>query len=279
MAPDQQLRLDAHTHVYSADTETYPPIAGAVAPPQGTGFLKRLVALGSEAGMRGFVLIQPMSYYGFDNSYLLSVARTSLRVALVCAFNPEDPSSVPRLLELANEDFPLGLRSTPMRWGQLDHPTIDRLWAAAAEAAIPVNVLVGSENVEGLERLLARHPTLPVVLEHSLCLHEARDREGTLRKLLRVSRFSNAYAEICDLPLLSAEPYPFADAHSIYLAIIRAFGAERCLWGSSFPTELWAPRATYRETLDAVTSLPLPENERSRVLGGTAFDLWFGPSR
>ncbi len=54
------------------------------------------------------------------------------------------------------------------------------------------------------------------------------------------------------MPGLSGVGYPFRDMHEIYLRIIEMFGAERCLWGSCFPLEVWIPHASYSEHLGAV---------------------------
>ena len=70
--------------------------------------------------------------------------------------------------------------------------------------------------------------------------------------------------------------YPCEDMHSACLRVIHWFGAERCVWGSDFPCELWTPRVSYQEALDIFrTVLPLSADARAQILGGTARRLWF----
>ena len=54
------------------------------------------------------------------------------------------------------------------------------------------------------------------------------------------------------------------------------FGPERCVWGSDFPCELWAPKINYTDHLRIFThDLPLKESARTQILGLTAQKLWF----
>ena len=60
------------------------------------------------------------------------------------------------------------------------------------------------------------------------------------------------------------------------LKVIGAFSPERCVWGSDFPCELWTPKVSYAEHLKIFTEvLPLKSNDREKILGGTANNLWF----
>jgi predicted TIM-barrel fold metal-dependent hydrolase len=139
-----------------------------------------------------------------------------------------------------------------------------------------VNVVVGREHADHLAALLAEFAGTPTVIEHALMIQAATDREATLLDLRRLARFPNAIAELIDLPLLSRGPYPFDDAFPTYLEIIGAYGPERCVWGSSYPAELWMPETTYRESLDGVrVELPIDESARAGILGLTADRLWF----
>jgi predicted TIM-barrel fold metal-dependent hydrolase len=60
------------------------------------------------------------------------------------------------------------------------------------------------------------------------------------------------------------------------MAVVKAFGAERCVWGSDFPCDLWCPKVSYAEHLRIFTrDLPLSAADRAAIIGGTARGLWF----
>jgi predicted TIM-barrel fold metal-dependent hydrolase len=70
--------------------------------------------------------------------------------------------------------------------------------------------------------------------------------------------------------------YPCTDLHDAALQVIRAYGPERCVWGSCFPNELWTPNVTYSEHLRIFQkALPLTDKARRWILGETARKIWF----
>ena len=72
------------------------------------------------------------------------------------------------------------------------------------------------------------------------------------------------------------QPYPCEDLHDTAMQVIRVYGAERCLWTSSYPNEIWTPKITYAEHLKLFTeALPLKDSERRLILGENARRIWF----
>ncbi|MDQ3702934.1 MAG: amidohydrolase, partial [Chloroflexota bacterium] len=93
--------------------------------------------------------------------------------------------------------------------------------------------------------------------------------------MLEIAGFPNAYAKLSFLPTGSAQEYPFRDMHDACRRFVDAFGPDRCLWGSDYPTELWCPRTTYRGHLDLFRQeLGLSAAEQAAILGGTAQRLY-----
>jgi L-fuconolactonase len=197
-------------------------------------------------------------------------------MAGICTLDADHPGSLAQLGAYAADGCVRGIRIVPAAPGGLERPGLRALWRAAADLGLVVNVVVGREHADHLAALLAEFPGTPTVIEHALMIQAATDREATLLDLRRLARFPNAIAELIDLPLLSRGPYPFDDAFPAYVEIIDAFGPGRCVWGSSYPAELWMPATTYRESLDAVrVELPIDDAARAEILGSTADRLWF----
>lgn len=275
------LIVDAHVHVYSPDEAHYPARADARRPPLGAGSVEQLDRECLENGVARVVQINALSFYGHDNRFLLDLtASRGERMAAICTHDGEDPDGPARLIADAAHVGVRGIRIVPAAPGGLERAGVHALWRAAADLGLVVNVVVGREQAGALAALLGEFPDTPTVVEHALMIQAATDRAATVRDLRGLARFPNAIAELIDLPLLSKDRYPFDDAFPTYLEIIEAYGPERCVWGSSYPTELWMPKTTYRESLDAVrVELPIDDGARAAILGLTADRLWFGPSR
>ena len=271
------LVVDAHVHLYSADEGRYPARADARRPPPGAGSLEQLDRECLENGVGKVAHINALSFYGFDNRYLLDLAASrGERMAAICTLDVDDPSSPALLAAYAADGRVRGIRIVPAAPGGLERPRLRTLWRAAADLGLVVNVVVGREHADHLAALLGEFTDTPTVIEHALMIQASTDRAATLLDLRRLSRFPNAIVELIDLPLLSRGLYPFDDAFPAYLEIIDAYGPERCVWGSSYPAELWMPGSTYRESLDAIrVELPIDEAARSGILGLTADRLWF----
>jgi L-fuconolactonase len=223
------------------------------------------------------VVIQTHSFYRWDNRYICHVAATqSDWIAGVCALDPEDPKGPAILTELVRDYSIRGVRILTLNSGHLDVPEVRRLWAKATELGLVINVVTSTAHTDQLASLLSAFPTAKAVLEHSLCINRVEDKAESLRALASLARSPNAVVELCDLPVVSNEVFPFKDVHDLYMKIIEMFGPERCVWGSGFPTEFWVEKAGVSEVLDVfVHQLPLDAAARSQVLGDTAARLWF----
>jgi predicted TIM-barrel fold metal-dependent hydrolase len=269
--------IDCHAHVYSPDEYRYPPTAEARRPPAGTGSLQHLRESCQAAGVSAAVVIQTHSFYRWDNRYLSDLAAAHPDwIAGVCALDAEDPKAPAILTDLVRNHSIRGVRILTLNSGHLDAPEIRRLWARATELGLVINVVTSTLHTDQLASLLRAFPTATAVLEHSLCINRVQDKVESLQALASLARSPNAVVELCDLPVISNEEFPFNDVHELYIKIIGMFGPERCVWGSSFPTELWVEKAGVSEALDVfLHHLPLDDGARSQVLGGTAARLWF----
>src|SRR5262249_21988702 len=176
-----------------------------------------------------------------------------------------------------------GLRSLPAANGRLDQAGVIKLWEWAAQVGVAVNVFIDRDKLKDLPpmtkdlaALLKRFPKLPVVLDHCLSLKAGADLNKTLAEVIELARHPNLHAKLSFIPTGSAEKYPCRDMHEPCRQIIKAFGAERCVWGSNFPCELWCPNVTYAQHLAIFTrELGLGDGAKAAILGETARRLWF----
>ncbi|MFN3322364.1 MAG: amidohydrolase family protein [Bryobacteraceae bacterium] len=269
--------VDTHAHIYARDEERYPPIDKPLRPPGGKGTLGDLRVESSANRVEKCCLIQTSSFYRFDNRYTCDSARVSGDWAAgVCTLDPDDPHSPGLLMRYAREYGIKGMRSIPARGGRLDHPGVRALWKTAADQGLVINVLVNRDKTEEVDRLLAEFPGLQVVLDHCMNLKAGPEAEAILADVLRLSRRKNLHAKVTFVPTGSATGYPCTDMHGYAMKVIESYGAERCVWGSNFPCELWTPKVSYAEHLRIFREdLSLSDAQRAEILGGTAMRLWF----
>lgn len=271
------LIVDTHAHIYSPDEAKYPPIDKPLRPPGGKASVEDLREVCRAHGVDGACLIQTSTFYRFDNRYTADAAKANADWAAgVCTLDPDDPHSPGLLRQYVLESNIRGMRSIPARDGRLAHPGVEALWRTALELGIVINVLVGVDKADQVETMLARFPKLPVVLDHCMNLKAGPELEPTLKVVLRLARFANLHAKLTFVPTGSATGYPCADMHEACLAVVKAYGAERCVWGSDFPNSLWTPKVTFAEHLRIFRDdLPFTDADRRRILGETANRLWF----
>ena len=269
--------VDAHAHVYSPDEVSYPPIEKPYRPPAGTGTPERLREVSRAAGVDRVMMVQTTTFYGWDNRFLRDSAMAARDWAVgVCTLDPMYPHSPDVLhsfVERANVRALRTYANGPE--GTYDHPGNRRLFDAAREAGIVVNALVTARAADGLARVLRDYPDQPFVLDHCLALSAGPSYESTVAAVLDLARFPNLTAKLSFLATGSAEEYPFRDMHDACRRFIAAYGPERCIWGSDFPTELWCPKVSYAGHLRLFQEeLGLSADEQAAILGATAQRLY-----
>ena len=241
------------------------------------------------AGVQRVVAIHTSMTYGFDNRFLTDSARANAPWMVgVCTLHPEKAES-PALLRTYVQDFNVrGMRSVPAGQPErhldysvekhLDHPGVDALWSMAEELGIVINVLIRLPLADELERMLQKHPKLPVVLDHCMFAHGKDGMQGeTLQRTLQLARYPNLHAKLTWLVAGSGEPHPFADTPPLIRAVINAYGPDRCVWGSDFPCEQYTPKVKYAQYPGLFSeALDLSDAEQEAIFSTTPGRLWFG---
>lgn len=271
------LVIDCHAHIYGNDEKKYPTVEKPYRPPAGKGTIEHLNREMQAVGVKYVTAIQTSSFYRWDNRFTADSAQANRNfMAGVVTLNPDDPQT-PWVLEHLVEKYNVrGMRSIPAASGNLDDPGVDRLWSTAEKLGIVINALVSHEKRPEVEALAKRHPKLQVVIDHCLNLKAGPTLDATLKDVIQLAKLENVNAKLTFIPTGSAEPFPCRDMHDACHRVIKAFGAERCVWGSDFPCELWCPKVTYAQHLNVFThQLGLDAATQKAVLGQTAKRLWF----
>mgnify|MGYP001187121479 CR=1 FL=1 len=270
--------IDGHTHIFTLDTDRYPladPASGYRPQIDGSAALlkRRMDAAGVDRA-----LTITTGFYGWDNRYSLDQLKGNedwLAVGVLV-----DPASddAPAALENCVEQGACGLRiQRHLFYHQsLADPVSTPLWTKAADLDLTVDINATHEEYPSVEQRVRHFPQTRFVLDHcGYVSGTLRPDENTVAPVLHMARYPNVYAKLTFLPLASQEPFPFRDVHWMVRKVVDAFGPERCLFGTNFPSEQYSPNADMAQILALFAEeIDLTDEERAWILGGTAERLW-----
>lgn len=275
--------VDTHTHLFAPDPVRY-PVADPAASyrPLTNGSVELLKSQLDQAGVDRAVTISPWPYR-WDMSYVLDILpanRSWLAVAVLV--DPRSPEG-PRQLERYVKEHGVGglrIHGRVMDLGPYDDPATTPLWAKAADLGITLDACAALDEYPRLAKRAEQFPSLPIILDHCGYISPNVDpKEPNLEPVLAMSRYPNVYAKLTFFGSASKQGYPFEDVHWMPRQIIDAFGPERCMYGSNFPTAQYNPKFTYQQTVELFSkALELTDEERQWLLGGTAEKLWRWPN-
>jgi L-fuconolactonase len=270
--------IDGHTHIVLQDTQRY-PLADPQAfyRPTTDGSAALLKEQMQAAGVDRALTITA-GFYGWDNSSALDERKGNedwLAVGLLVDPTGADaPAELSRLVEAGA----CGLRIQRHLFyhKDLDDPISTPLWQRAAELDLTVDINASHPEYASVEARVREFPQTRFVLDHcGYVSGELAPKENTTAPVTALARYPNVYAKLSFLPLASRKAFPFADVHWMVREIVDAFGPERCLFGSSFPTAQYSPQTSYVQAVELFSdAVELSKEERAWILGGTAAGLW-----
>jgi predicted TIM-barrel fold metal-dependent hydrolase len=168
------------------------------------------------------------------------------------------------------------VKGVPLGW--LAGPLAEEAWGAAHELNAPVCVHFFRWNrVAGLQALtdiLQRYPRQTVVIDHfsNMDVQAGPPDHGFDELLQRMTAFENVFVKFTTVPLGTLNQNN-VDAAPIVERVVRAFGAQRVMWGS----DITQSKGTYAfmVELGQRATQSLSEDQRARVLGGAALRAYF----
>ena len=266
------LTIDSQVHTYERNRPERPWAGFLHGPEEVTG--DDMVAAMDAVGVDGALLISPYAMYRFDGSYALDVyAKHPGRFGLIKPFDTTDPAVADKIADWAARDGTVGARIMLNRDLPTDpaDPGINRVLAAGAKHAMPVNMLVWG-RLEQAKGLAARNPDTQIVIDH-LGLQQPFEPPAPaepfaeLPKVLELAAHKNVAIKISGACTLSHQPFPYKDIWDPLARIFDAFGLDRCLWGTDWTRAVGL--LTYKQGVDAfrVTDR-LSDSDRAMLMGG-----------
>ncbi|QDV37720.1 amidohydrolase family protein [Tautonia plasticadhaerens] len=276
--------IDAHSHVWTPDLDRYPLADGFarsdMQPPSFTA--EELLATCRPLGVGRVNLIQ-MSYYGFDNSYMLDmIAAYPGRFVGTAIIDPAGPDPASAMAELRPRGV-VAFRIQPQvlglpvdRW--LDHPGYEAMFTQAAEGRQAISCLIGPDALPEVARMCGRHPDAPVIIDHLARIGvDGTIRDADIETLCGLARHPNLYVKIGAFYALSPAGPPYLDLAPMIRRVLDAFGPDRCMWESDCPFQV--VDHTYEDSLSLIRDRLdfLTDSDRDQLLAGTAEALLFRP--
>jgi predicted TIM-barrel fold metal-dependent hydrolase len=277
--------IDAHSHIWTPDVAHYPLAAGfTVADMQPRSFTaEELLSTCRPAGVGRVNLIQ-MSYYGFDNRYMLDMIKLySDRFVGTAIVDPmaADPGRAMR--ELAKRGVhafriqPRYSKQPPARW--LEPPGYEVIFATAAETRQALSCLIDPDGFPEVGRMCGRFPGTRVIIDHLGRIGAGPDgsiRDADVDALCALAAHANVFVKVGAFYGLGKKRPPYLDLAPLIGRVVRAFGAQRCLWESDCPFQLVKDHysdslALIRDRLDF-----LSKDDRDWLLFRTAERILFG---
>ncbi len=267
------LTIDAQVHAYERDHPGRPWAAVLRGPAEVTG--DDMVAAMDAVGVDGALLVSPFTMYRYDASYAIAVhAAHPSRFRLIKPVDPTDPGVADTIADWAATDGTVAIRL--MMRGDVStdaaDPGINRVLAAAARHALPVNLMC-TGRLEQAGLLAARNADTRLVIDH-LGLQQPHEPPAPaepfadLPKLLALAAHDNITVKISGACTLSHEPFPYNDLWDPLCRIFDAFGFDRCMWGTDWTRAV--ALLTYEQGVEAfrVTDR-LSDSDRAVLMGET----------
>ena len=267
------VTIDSQVHTYERNHPGRPWAGVLHGPPEVTG--ADMVAAMDAVGVDGALLVSPYAMYRFDGSYALEVHKAFPgRFGLIKPVDPADPAVAETIAAWAALDGTVGVRIMMRDDISKDpaDPGLNRVLAAAAHHAMPVNLLAWG-RLDQVAKMAARNPNTTLVVDH-LGLQQPFEPPAPakpfaeLETVLALAKLDNINIKISGACTLARKPYPYADIWEPLCRIFDAFGLERCMWGTDWTRAV--ALLTYKQGVAAFRVADcLSESDRAELMGGT----------
>ena len=273
--------IDAHSHIWTPDTGHYPLAPGFrranMEPASFT--VQELLERAKPSGVNRVVLIQ-MSFYGYDNSYLLDAIKmypgTFSGVAVIDqnAHHPE--AQMKGLKGQGVRGFRIYPKDMPIdRW--LDGDGLQAMFKAGGEENLAMCCLIDPNALPALGRACQKFPETPVVIDH-LCRIGVSGKidSAEVKALCDMARHKKATVKVSAFYALGKKKPPYIDLGPLIKQVYEAFGPERLMWATDCPYQV--VDHSYQQSIDLVLhGLDfLTAGDKEWILRKTAEKAFFG---
>src|SRR4051794_3760963 len=276
--------IDAHSHIWTPDTAHYPLAPGFktedMKPRSFTA--EELLATCRPSGVGRVNLIQ-MSYYEFDNRYMLDMIKLYpdrfVGTAIVDPLAADPGVAMRELLPRGVRAFrihPQYGKKDPAHW--LEPPGYESMFATAARTGQALSCLIDPSGFPEVDRMCRQHPETKVIIDHLGRIGgDGTIRDADVQALCALAQHPRVYIKVGAFYAFGKKTPPYLDLAPLIRSVVQAFGANRCMWESDCPFQGVSPRyddsvALIRDRLDF-----LSKDDRDWLLFRTAEQTLFRP--
>ncbi len=272
--------IDAHVHVWTPDTQRFPLQSGwtkdRMHPPSFTA--EQLLMHTRPLGVTRVVLIQ-MSYYGFDNSYMLDIMRRYKGMFSGVAIIGENSNSRAKMLELAKQGvrgFRIYLAGKGASTRYLDGEAMAAMWQCGADEGLAICALTNAQELPAIDRMCERFADTPVVIDHFARIGVDEILEKDVKQLCSLARHKNISVKASAFSSLSKKKAPYLDMGPMIRRVVDAYGPQRVMWGTDCPYQVQKDH-TYRDSIDLIREQLdfLSASDKQWILRKTAERVFF----
>ncbi len=274
--------IDAHSHVWTPDVGHYPLARRFTVSDMKPGSFtaQELLAQCRPSGVGRVNLIQ-MSYYEFDNRYMLDMIKLyPERFVGTAIVDPltDDPGRAMEQLR------PGGVRAfrihpqysglPPERW--LEPAGYKSMFATAARTGQALSCLIDPTGFAEVDRMCRLYPDSKVIIDHLGRIGgDGTIRAADVERLCALAVHPSVFIKVGAFYALGKKTPPYLDLGPLIRAVVQAFGARRCMWESDCPFQVASHRyadsiALIRDRLDF-----LSQDDRDWLLFRTAEQTLF----
>ena len=287
-AAKQEPVFDAHVHIWTSDFARFPLAPGFQ--PKDLGIasftVEELLRNARPAGVTKVNLVQ-MTWYGLDHGYILDAIRKQpgmfVGTGIVPAFSDATLASPDAtMVALAKGGIYafrlLGRKNAPgagARW--MEHAGYEKMFNAAARHNLALSFLMGPDDIPELDRMCAKHPEAPVIIDHICRIGvSGKIEEEAVAALCRMAKHKRVMVKIGAFYALGAKREPYTDLLPLIRRVVTAFGPDRCMWESDCPFQVQKPHsyapsvALIRDHADFLSA-----SDKAHILFGTADRFFF----
>ena len=229
--------IDVHVHLWTDDFAKY-PLAAEFKPAdmlRPRYIAEDLLPEARRNGVNRIVLVQ-MSYYGFDNSYMLDVIRAEPRTFRgIAVINPAATDSEGTISRLAASGV-RGFRINTIERNPWAEDAVVKLFQQAGKHNMAICPLLNPQSLPELDRLCGRFPDTPVIIDHIARIGMAgKPLDSDINALCAIARHPKTRVKLSAFYALGEKRPPHDDLAPLIRRVYEAFGAKRLLWGSDCP--------------------------------------------
>ncbi len=222
-----------------------------------------------------------MSFYEFDNRYMLSVMSDASpgKYSGVAIIDDQRSDVAQRMRELHKQGV-RGFRLYTDKvkaegWANSDG--VKSMWATAADTGQAMCLLANPDALPAVERMIEKYPKTRVVIDHFARIGmTGQIVDADLANLCKLSRFPNVFVKTSAFYALGKKKPPYTDLSPMVMQLVKAFGSDRLMWASDCPYQVQGEHS-YAASIDLIRkSIPeLTAVDKANILGKTAMKVFF----